>query len=210
LVTPLSRSAEAMRAMAAAALLLGISSSVLTAMMSSGSSSSSFGMMNQLQLIIVLPLLGSYIPFKVMDFIKAMNDSMFTFGFIPSENTTLVNYIDEKYSFDQPNTYLFLLQLESGSAIVNVVNLLITIFTFITIHLLILCLYLLLRYIFRLEKVSSFIRKILSLMTFGTYIVIVIETFLLILFVLLNEISSQDTSLPEQKNSLSLSYFLCG
>jgi hypothetical protein len=209
LVTPLSRSAEAMRAMAAAALLLGISLNLLTALMSSGSSSSSFGMMNQLQLIIVLPLLGSYIPNKVMDFIKAMNDSMFTFGFIPSKDTTLVNYIEGKYSFDQPNTYLFLLQLESGSAIVNVVNLLIAISTFITIHLLILCLYLLLRYIFRLVKVSSFIRKILSLMTFGTYIVIVVETFLLILFVVLNEASSQDTSTPEQKNSLNLSYLLC-
>jgi cysteine-rich repeat protein len=70
---PFSRTAQVTRALAAFAMLSGMSLSAMTALASSSaSSSSSFGMMNQLQMIIVLPLLGSDIPEKVMDFIWVM------------------------------------------------------------------------------------------------------------------------------------------
>jgi hypothetical protein len=206
-----------MRQLALTSIITGVPLNLITSVVTSGSSSSSFGMMNQLQLIIVLPLLGSYIPEKIMDFINAMNDSLFSFSFLPFDNTTLVDYIEEKYSFDQPNHYLYLLQLKSGSAIVNMTNLLIVFGMIAGVHLFVFFIFLLFKYALKLTKVSNFIKKELLAMTFGTYLTIFTEALLIILFVLLSEIEYRDSSTikykdslkAQQRESIKITYFFC-
>ena len=145
-----------MRAMAAVSVLTGVSVNVISSMSSaSGSSSSSFGMMNQLQMIIILPLFGSYIPSKVMDFLKSMSDSMFTFGFLPTTDNVVVVWITDTFSFPQSNVFLYLLGLESGSAIVNVTNLIVAVFSLSVIHVLLWFLYMILKYVFKLEWIPG-------------------------------------------------------
>lgn len=47
-----------------------------------GSSSSIFSMVNQFQLILLVPLLNIYIPHRLLNFIYSLNVAMFSFGFI--------------------------------------------------------------------------------------------------------------------------------
>jgi hypothetical protein len=198
-----------MKTLAAAALLLGISLNTLTALISSNTSNSSFGVMNQIQLIIVLPLLGSYVPVKVIDLIRAMNTSIFSFDFIHFEETELAEYISGIFSFYQPNAYLFLLELKSGSAIVNFMNLFVFVVIVVLIHLTLCAIYVLVRYTAKFKMIADFLKKSLSMMTLGVYIVMATETILILLIITLSEISIHDTSTAQQKVSLKMTYFLC-
>jgi hypothetical protein len=196
-----------MRVMAALSVLMGLSLTAITAVLtSSSSSSSSFGMMNQLQMIIILPLIGSDIPEKVMDFIKAMGDSLFTFEFLPTGESSVVVFIEEKYDFTQMNPYLFLLGLESGSAIVSVTNLLIVLFFVFCVHVIMCAIYLILKYALKLNWIPKQLRKVLSSLTFGTYITVLLETYLLIMFVVMNEISENDDGSAQKHESLKIAY----
>lgn len=124
-----------MRALAAFSAFTGVSMSSMVALTSSsGSSSASFGMVNQLQMIILLPLLDSFIPQKIMDFIKAMSDSLFQMDFLPTEDSSFMETVNENFDFFQFNLYLYVLGLESGSAVVNVINLAIVTFLISFIH----------------------------------------------------------------------------
>jgi hypothetical protein len=203
----MSRTAETLRALAALSVLTGFSLAAMTAILtSSSSSSSSFGLMNQLQMIIILPLIGSDIPEKVMDFIKAMGDSLFSFEFLPSGESSVVIYVEENYGFPQMSPYLFLLGLESGSAIVCVTNLLIVLLSVFCIHISMLAMYIIFKYVFKLNWIPNQLRKLLSILTFGTYITTLIETYLLIMFVVMNEISENDDGSVEKRESLAIAY----
>jgi hypothetical protein len=124
-----------MRALAAFSAFAGVSMSSMAALTtSSSSSSSSFGMVNQLQMIIILPLLGSFVPQKIMDFVKAMSDSLFKMEFLPTNGSSLMDSMNEHFDFFQYNLYLYVLGLESGSAVVNIINLLIVTLFIAVIH----------------------------------------------------------------------------
>jgi hypothetical protein len=196
-----------MRVMAAISVLMGLSlTAIIAVLTSSSSSSSSFGMMNQLQMIIILPLIGSDIPEKVMDFIKAMGDSLFSFEFLPTGGSSVVVFIEEKYDFAQMNPYLFLLGLESGSAIVTVTNLLIVLFFVFCVHVSMCAIYLIMKYALKLNWIPKQLRKVLSSLTFGTYITVLLETYLLIMFVVMNEISENDDGSAQKSDSLKIAY----
>jgi hypothetical protein len=198
-----------MRTLAIWSVLTGFS---LTAMMAilttSSSSNSSFGMINQLQMIIVLPLIGSYIPDEVMDFVKAMSESLFSFEFLPTEETFFITRIEEKYYFPQKNVYLFLLDLKSGSSIVTVANLLIVIFFAICAHISILAIYLIFKNLLKLNWISKQLRKVLSSLTFGIYITFFLETYLLVIIIVMNEVSENDNGSAQRNDSLKIAYVL--
>jgi hypothetical protein len=205
----MSRTAEAMRVLAAISVLMGFSLTAITAILtSSSSSSSSFGMMNQLQMIIILPLKGSDIPEKVMDFIKAMGDSLFKFEFLPTGESFVVIFVQENYDFPQMSPYLSLLGLESGSAIVSVTNITIVLSTIIYVHASMCAVYLILKYALRLNWIPKQLRKVLSCLTFGTYITALIETYLLIMFVVMNEISENNDGSSQKRESLKIAYVI--
>ena len=104
--------------------MYGLSSNLLiSALTSSTSSQSKFGMINQIQLVLVLPLINCYYPEKVMDFIKAMKSSLFTLSFLPTENSSTISNFKNEFYLIQYNSYLYLLDLKEGSAFVNVLNL---------------------------------------------------------------------------------------
>ena len=108
-----------------AAAYVGCSVSLIVTVFSSSSSASSrsFGMINQIQLVIILPLIGAYIPQKIYDYLKSMNASLFNLNFLPTSNSGSTISFKSLFTYKQPNSYLYLLQLNSGSAFVNILDL---------------------------------------------------------------------------------------
>ena len=147
------RDTSAMAAAAQIGAYMGIASNlVLTVFSSSSSSSNSFGMLNQIQLVILLPLIGAYIPEKIYDYLKSMNTSLFNLNFLPSSSSGSTINIKSLFDFKQPNSYLYLLQLNSGSALVNILSLTTTVGFVVAIHILLLALFAVFRKLNRLVK----------------------------------------------------------
>ena len=106
------------------AISLGISLNLLiSALTSATSPQSKFGLINQIQLLLILPLINCYYPEKVMDFIKAMKSSLFTLSFLPMDQSETIIDLKNMFKTAQYNSYMYLLDLKSGSAFINVLNL---------------------------------------------------------------------------------------
>ena len=203
------RNIQTMATVAAISTAMGIASNLLVAVLtSSSSSSSSFGMMNQIQLLILIPLIGPYIPSKIFDFIKAMSASLMNFNFMPTSNSS--NMIDFKgqFTFSQPNSFLYLLDLKSGSAFVNILNLTSTVGMVIWVHLLILIAFMILRKVSRFVKLKKLVFAILTSLTFGFYIGVWMESAVLFLFVDFSEIHYQNKNGSQNIKSTVMSYVI--
>ena len=120
-----SRDVSSLATAVQAAAYVGCAVNLLITVFSSSSSASSrsFGMINQIQLVIILPLIGAYIPEKIYDYLKSMNASLFNLNFLPTSNSAGTISFKGLFTFKQPNSYLYLLQLNSGSAFVNILDL---------------------------------------------------------------------------------------
>ena len=192
-----------------AAAYMGIATNLVLTMFSSSTSSSSnsFGMINQIQLVIILPLIGAYIPEKIYDYLKSMNASLFNPNFTPTSNSSSTNSFKSLFDFKQQNSYLYLLQLNSGSAFVNIVDLSTTVGFVICFHVAIVILYAILRRIRRFTFLKK-ILKLIEMLTFGFYVGVLLETFILFLLVDMSEIHYQIKKESKNLNSTILSYII--
>jgi hypothetical protein len=103
---------------------IGIAISLGASALSMSSPQGAFSIINQLNLFILLPMIGAYIPSKVIQILLGMNFAMFSFSFIPIEKTPLVTDLFNFIDYDQSDDYLDLVGLTSGSAILNHIALL--------------------------------------------------------------------------------------
>lgn len=78
------RDTKSMLIAAVFASLLGTSTNIVVTTLSSSWSASSnlFGLFNQIQLVIIIPLIGPYIPQKTYDYLKSMSTSLFKMNFM--------------------------------------------------------------------------------------------------------------------------------
>lgn len=78
-------------------------------------------MINQIQLFILLPLLGAYIHTDVIKFFRYFDNILISFWFIPKSHV-YIGYDETfgKFDFEQPNWYLYLINYESGSTLYNI------------------------------------------------------------------------------------------
>jgi hypothetical protein len=74
---------------------------------------------NQLQLLMLLPLTGAFIPKDIIDFLVGMSFSNFNFDFISVDKIPIFSHISEKLGHDHDNEYLKDIGVESGSTLVN-------------------------------------------------------------------------------------------
>jgi hypothetical protein len=74
---------------------------------------------NQLQLLMLLPLTGAFIPKDIIDFFVGMSFSNFNFDFIPVDKIPIFSHIFEKLGYDHDSEYLKDIGVESGSTLVN-------------------------------------------------------------------------------------------
>ena len=149
-------------------------------------------MLNQIQLVILLPLIGAYIPEKIYDYLKSMNTSLLNLNFLPTDNSDSTISFKSLFDFKQPNSYFYLLQLSSGSALVNILSLTTTVGLVIAVHILLLALFAVLRKLNKLAKLQNFILKLVGMLTFGFYIGVCLESFIMFLLVDISEIHYQN------------------
>mmetsp|Transcript_5351 Transcript_5351/g.6381 ORF Transcript_5351/g.6381 Transcript_5351/m.6381 type:complete len:124 (-) Transcript_5351:17-388(-) len=107
---------------------------------------------NQYRLYMLLILSDAYLPQKIVDYIKGGKLFSFNFSFLPIQELSVVKEGLDNIKFPQTDSSLEAIGLESGSAIANNLNLVVTVLLIVMAHLL-----------FRLiEKVL--LRKVLLLM----------------------------------------------
>jgi hypothetical protein len=120
---------------------IGIAANLITSAMNYSSAQSIFGMINQIQLILLFPLIGTDIPEKVVNAIISMNLGIFSFEMSPLTEISLFNQPFSQLEIEQTKGYLYLIGLESGSSFYNIKSQLYTILTLIPIHITISLLY---------------------------------------------------------------------
>ena len=103
---------------------------------------------------------------------------------------------------------MFLLQLSSGSALVNILSLTTIVGIVIWIHVLMLIVYFILTKTNRLQVIKKLISKVLKMLTFGFYIGIWIETYILFLLVDFSEVYYQNKNGIQNINSCVASYII--
>ena len=187
------RDTQRMATAAMFAALFGTSTSVIVTLFSSSSSASSnsFGMMNQIQLVIIFPLIGPYLPEKIYDYLKSMSTSLFNLNFMPTSNTESTISFKSLFDYKQQNSYLYLLQLQSGSAFVNILDLTMTVGFVIGLHVILLIVYVILNKLNRILWLKNIILKVIQKLSFGFYIGVCLETYLLFWIVDFSEIHYQ-------------------
>lgn len=100
----------------------GMGINAVSSFLGNSSFQSSFSMMNFIQILLILPLIGAFMPLKVIDFIRSMSFGMFNFDFIPQPFDVSTGNGAYIITFDQSNDYLNLIGLESGSSFVNLIS----------------------------------------------------------------------------------------
>jgi cysteine-rich repeat protein len=114
-------SAEIEAASIASSTILGAGIVVngLNSILGNSAPQASLNMVNAVQLLLLLPLIGAYLPKSVLDFIRSMNFSLFNFEFLSLEGNPETKDEISNISFKQDDTVLYLIGLKSGSWMIN-------------------------------------------------------------------------------------------
>jgi cysteine-rich repeat protein len=167
----------------------GIGLNLATALLGGASPQASLNMVNSIQLLLLLPLIGAYIPRNIIDFIRGMNFSLFDFDFLSLEGNPETKEEVSNLSFEQDNPYLYLIGLESGSWMVNLLAITGLFSVIPLVHLIIIPLY------FFYAKANSqmnrwkkVVIKMFREMTFGVYIRFLYEIYIFLVLSSIAEI----------------------
>jgi hypothetical protein len=118
-----------------AIIITGVAANMGASLMSMSSPQGAFSMINQFQLFILLPMIGTYIPESVIKVITGMSFVMFSFSFIPFDEIPMINTLFNVFDYDQSDDYFDTIGLTSGSAFLNHISLLIIIAALVMLHL---------------------------------------------------------------------------
>jgi len=103
-----------------AVMILGIIANMGSAYLYGSSWISSFGVIYQLQVMMMLPCTGIDIGEQVLQFYRMIHHLFISFSFFPSNVTFFtLSHIVDYFEFPQTNWYLFALEFTDGSTIVN-------------------------------------------------------------------------------------------
>ena len=150
---------------------------------SQSSTQSMFSGLNQLQLILLLPLIGAFIPVKVVQFIAGMNIALDIMTYIKIGGYTQGKMQNLNYS--QTNSYLYLINFKDGSSLFNWLNFGYLILCMIVIHILIVICKLSLSRVNQTRCIVKTVCKLYEAMTFAVYIRIILQYYLFLLIVAL-------------------------
>ena len=153
-----------------------------------------FGFINEVQLILLLPMLPHFMPQLIEDFIAKLNYCIFSFDFL--YDFISLNLINVKFSlsYSQPSDYIDLMNITSGSTFVNIQGNLMTLFQIASLHLTILTLSYFIRHKQNLPWYLRWIRRLKEFMTFGVYIQYTTSSCLLVCLISSTEIQRFDNS----------------
>lgn len=155
----------------------------------STSSQAIWSILNQYQLIILLPFLRGYLSDQFKYFINGYQAAFFKFTFLNPLSLPVVSEQRNKLTYDQPDPLFAENGFESGSYIINQMGLIIMMSILVVCHLLFLLSAKLLKYENKNTLVRYFHRKIKDLMHFDIYIKVLLEAFVFNFLAALSEVS---------------------
>jgi hypothetical protein len=117
-----------------AMLGIGVGASIISAALTTSSPQAAFSMINQFQMLLLLPLIGAYIPLEIIHFIVGMDFALFSFDFIPFTEAPGISHLASFLNVGQRNEYLETIGLESESSLMNNMSILLTIILTILLH----------------------------------------------------------------------------
>ena len=168
--------------------------------------------LNILQMIVLLLLIDSFIPFSLQEYLSNQDLIMINLNFIPSTNFPLINIPVKWMDAEQTNSILSSLGLESRSSFINNLSLLLTLTGFGIFHIL-------LRYVLvcgsnngenqgKMNKLWNKLRlKLLDIARYAFYLRLLIEAHEAMLLSATSEINELNIGSPE--NTVSF-IFACG
>ena len=75
---------------------------------------------NQFQLLLLIPLTGAYLPQKIIDYLVGMKFVMLNFSFIPLNKSSAFQRVYDIFGFEQQNEYLKEIDAKYGSTLLNI------------------------------------------------------------------------------------------
>lgn len=108
-------------------MIFGIFVNLISAIHLGGSSYNTFGIVYQIQILMLLPLIGIDFGEDVIDFYRYIKEILFTFAFIPDDVVFYRINIFDDYHYPQNNWFLYLLGMGSRSSLVNTTKLLLVV-----------------------------------------------------------------------------------
>jgi hypothetical protein len=159
---------------------IGVGVGITSAFLTSSSPQSAFSMINQFQMLLLLPLIGTYIPDEIVKLIVGMDFAMFSLAFIPIDQIPGFSYIVGILHENQKMEYLDTIGLQSRSSLVNSISLLFTMFLVLGIHGIVFLMYRKIKDISNPKLIHRAIIKVFEVLTLSFYIRILMEAFLFI------------------------------
>ena len=186
---------------------------VVSNMLSSSSLSSIWSMLNQLQLLFLIPLTQIYLPYSVSEFILGNKFAFSPFEFIPVQKIEYLDDLIDWFNYGQSNSFVSKIGFKSISTFVNEWPFFTSFVIAFLIHL---CLYLIVLLTKRWEETEYrwlitkviwwIIRKVFEFFTFSYYVRIITEAFQHLLISSITEINNFDSHSTETFASLMVAF----
>lgn len=162
------------------------------------SSAGFFSLINQFQMYLLLPILV-YCDQNVVQFVTGMEISLFSFDFIPIKDIPIFSQAVDFLSVEQDNEYFEEIGIESKSALVSNLQLVLVMGFIVGVHLLFTPIYF--HYLEGEGFWHTFRIKLMSMFTFTIYIRMLVESILMILLASVAEIYDFNISTAERRTS---------
>ena len=189
-------------------LITEIILNTISMIVSSYSVSSIFGFVNEVQLILLLPMLPYFMPQFIQDFIAKLNYCMFSFSFLYNYISLHLFNVEFQMTYEQQSYYIDLMDIKSGSSLINIQGNLLTLLQIIWCHIVILIIHYFIWKKQNLPWYLKWIRTFKNFMTFGIYIQYATSSVLLVWLISSTEIQRFDHSTTTYTISLSFAFII--
>ena len=142
-----------------------------------------FSALNQLQLFIIIPLLGGTTADEILDFDKGISAWLFSFYFVPVKNM-----FGSAITDDQDIPYLERIYIESNSSPANLASAISIFVLIIIIHFFVFLVSLWTKENYQNNRIIKFVQRILNFYKLGAYIIFLMEWFMYLLLLSISEI----------------------
>ena len=175
---------------------------------STSPSQSIFSMINHFQILMLMPLIGAYIPKDIYDFLQG-NSLLFL-----SVDTSLMKYLiipeilNDFADYEQSSYYLNVIGLESGSALITQLHIILSILLVGWITLLLIPIYSCIKKPIVSTLYSKIMPKIMNYFVYAIYLRIMIQTYFRLTLSSFYEISHNELNTVNKSNSYKFAIIL--
>ena len=180
--------------------------SLISAFRGFSSIQGTFSGLNQVQLILLLPLVGAFIPTRVIQFIAGMKLALNLLAYVEVVDMVPIDF--RKLDYSQPISYLYLINFTSQSSLLNFMNFAYPILLMLLVH----SIWAFIKCVDKNADQSKWIVKIIFKtyegMTFGNYIRMILFYHLYLLIASLSELYLFRFNKTDSKDSKIFATFL--